>query len=281
MKFLYRLTSCFFILIQTSCSHLYYYPDSYLYYHPEKLPIRPTQYEFEDSHHRKLIGWYFRNNQNTKPKAKILFFHGNAQNISSHFAGLYWILKEGYDFFIFDYPGYGGSEGEPNRDSVVEAGHSALQWLSHHDPKTPIAILGQSLGGNVALYVTAQYQNEVPVCEILVDSTFLSYPRVARTLMNNSAWTWVFQWLPYLTVSNYKSALENITKISPTPLIVMHGDQDQSVRFDNGVQVFNAAHDPKEFWKVPGGEHIDGFTGPHREEFRKKYLEALKRDCSS
>lgn len=279
MKILILVTSCFFLLGMSGCSSLYYYPDSYLYYRPEKLPVVPVQHELRDRKDRKIVGWYFKNKQNAQPKARILFFHGNAQNISSHFVSLFWLLEHQYDFFIFDYPGYGGSEGEPDRDSVVESGFTALKWMHELDPKVPIAVFGQSLGGNISLYTTARYQNEFPVCQIAVDSTFYSYPQVGRTVLAGNVWTWAIQWLPYILVTNYKSASENLDKIPPTPLIVIHGDADRNVSITNGRRVFDEAKEPKEFWLVPEGTHINAFTGPRKKEIQSKYLEALNRDC--
>ncbi len=281
MKVLTAVTSSFLALFICGCSGLFYYPDSNMYYDPNKLAIKPSQHELTDRKGRKIVGWYFQNKSKRPTRAKILFFHGNAQNISSHFVSLYWILENDYDFFIFDYPGYGGSEGEPDRDSVVESSYTALKWLHEQKPHVPIAVFGQSLGGNISLYTVARYQKELPVCQVTVDSTFLSYRKVAQSVMASNKVTWLFQWVPYLTLTNYKSASENIDKISPTPLIVIHGNKDRHVSFENGEQVFKAALEPKEFWPLPQGQHIDSFTGPHKEEMQKKYLQALARDCQT
>jgi len=281
MKILIALTSCFFIFSLCGCSGLYYYPDSYMYYDPQKLPVTPRQIELQDQQGRKIVGWYFQNKRQVPPKARILFFHGNAQNISSHFVSLFWILEHDYDYFIFDYPGYGGSEGEPNRDSVVEASLAALSWIHQQKPQRPVAVFGQSLGGNISLYTVARYQKDWPICQVTVDSTFYSYPEVAKTILAESWWTWALQWMPYLLVSNAKSASENLQDVSPTPLIVLHGDKDRNVRIQNGRRVFSKAKEPKEFWLVPEGGHIEAFTGPQKEVFQKKYIQALQRDCAS
>lgn len=266
-------------LFLSGCGHLFYYPTSYMYVDLKKVVPAPRQIEFTSSDGKKLIGWYFKG-AGEKPKAKILFFHGNAENISSHFLALHWILKHGYDYFIFDYPGYGGSEGEPTQQSTTDAGQKALEWITKHEPQVPLVIFGQSLGGNIAMYTAANNQGKIPMCLIAVDSTFKSYKKVAQRVLGASWWTWPFQWLPYLVIGESHSARDRIDKISPIPLLVIHGDQDYIVTSANGEDVFEAASDPKEFWRVPEGRHIQAFTGPRSEELQKKFLVKLALTCA-
>src|SRR5690606_34014232 len=124
------LNSFLYMLLLTAgsgCGHLFYYPTTAMNVDVQKLEPQPEQVEFKTSDGKKLIGWHFQ--PATPAKARILFFHGNGQNISSHFVSLYWILKEGYEFMIFDYPGYGGSEGEPTQKSTTDAGEQAIAWM--------------------------------------------------------------------------------------------------------------------------------------------------------
>ncbi|MNJ98460.1 putative hydrolase [compost metagenome] len=261
----------------SACGHMFYYPTQGMYVDVNKLEPRPQQIEFETSDKKKVIGWYFQP-ESKKAKARLLYFHGNGQNLSSHFIGLYWILKEDYEFMIFDYPGYGGSEGEPTQQSTTDSGKKALEWLNQQEPQLPVVIFGQSLGGNVALY-TAATTKDPNTCMVVVESTFKSYPKVAQRVMAGHWTTWLFQLFPYLVISDSYSANNVIQDIAPTPLIVIHGDADPIVKIKNGEDVFAAAKAPKEFWKVPGGGHIQAFTGDHKEVFRKQLVAALEKNC--
>lgn len=262
----------------TGCSHLYYYPTQYMYVNVEKLEPRPKQIEIPGPEQKKIIGWYFKSSD--KPRARLLFFHGNAENISSHFVALHWILKHGYDFFIFDYPGYGGSEGEPTKKSTTDVGRVALEWLSKQEPHIPIALFGQSLGGNIALYTAATNHQRIPLCMVTVESTFKSYQKVAQRVLENQWWSWPFQWLPYVVTSEEYSARDVIQDISPTPLLVIHSEADTTVKFENGEEVYQAAREPKEFWRLPHGAHIQAFTGPDSEKYQKLFLTELEKNCS-
>lgn len=273
-RFIRSLLTLCLPLMLVGCSHLFYHPTRYIYVDPKKLTPPPEQVEipFRDG---KIVAWYFKP-IDREPKANILFFHGNAQNISSHFFSLFWIIKEGYGFLIFDYPGYGGSSGEPTPESTTASGDQALQWLLASHPKTPVAIFGQSLGGNIALYTAAKHKQSI--CLVTVESTFKSYKKVAQRTLAKNPITWALQPLGYLLVSDKYSAGDHIAEISPTPLMVIHSRTDRVVSFENGEDVFNAAKTPKEFLQLPEGEHIQAFTGPHNSVHRKKFLAALE-DC--
>lgn len=276
-KLIKYLTLVTLVFLQ-GCGSLFYFPTEVLYVDVKKLEIEPQQIELKTSKNENFFGWYFKASE--KPKAKILFFHGNAQNRTSHFYALYWILKNNYDFFVFDYPGYGESEGSPSQEATTDAGSKALDWLAVQDPKIPIIIFGQSLGGNIALYTAAKSHN-VNICLVAVDSTFRSYRKVAQRVIARSWFLWPFQGLSYVLVRDSFSAENLIQKISPTPLIVFHGESDPVVDLQNGRDVFDEAKDPKNFYLVPGHGHTTAFNGPNQATFRKYLLDEIQKHCSS
>lgn len=275
-----KLCLVFFISLLSACSSLLYYPTPYLYVDKQKLEYKPKEVNFAGPDKKKMVGWYFRSHAE-KPKAVLLFFHGNAQNISSHFFSLYWILKYDYDFFIFDYPGYGGSEGEATPENTVETGKLALRWLRQLiPPEVPLVVFGQSLGGNIALRTVADMKSEITPCLVTIDSSFASYTEVGRQVLKRSLLTWPFQYASYLLLSDGSSAKGRIKEISPIPLLVIHGDQDGVVNFENGEKIFADAGEPKEFWRIPQGDHTDVFTASaHREKYQKMFLERLNKYC--
>lgn len=254
-----------------------YQPDSFMYVQPEKLNPKPEKIEIPGPM-GTIVAWRFKGDGSKK--TQILLFHGNAQNISTHFYSLYWLPARGYDYLIFDYPGYGGSQGAASQQSVYEASQVVVDWMKAEAPDRPLAFLGQSLGGNVASYTASQsLKKQIPLCLITVDSSFLSYRSAAKRLLSSHWATWPFQWLgSTLIVENY-SAETKMPELSPTPLIFMHGNNDKIVNIENGREMYQAAKEPKEFWEIPDGEHIDGFVGKNRAVYQKKFLEALQKHC--
>lgn len=273
----------FITFLITSCSHLFYQPDAFLYTEKQKIQKYFKEVEIPGSE-GKIIAWTF-SNPNLKPEQKkpvhILLFHGNAQNVSSHFYSLFWILEQGYDYTIFDYPGYGGSEGEPTRQTTTQSGIEVYRWLKKNFPQQKFLIFGQSLGGNISVYSASKIAPDPQLCGLAVESTFLNYHTVARRLLAQNWFTWLFQPIAYVLVSDSYSASEGISQLHSIPLLVMHGDRDPIVGFENGRDVFEAASEPKSFIEVKGGQHIDAFTFQDRMKYQNQFLAFIQKNCQS
>src|SRR5262245_39943051 len=96
-------------ILGQSCSHVFYQPSPKQYVNPAQFKLKYENLSFQSADGTKLNGWFFPA-KTKKPKGTIVQFHGNAQNISTHFFSLIWLIEEGYNFFTFDYRGYGKSE---------------------------------------------------------------------------------------------------------------------------------------------------------------------------
>lgn len=273
---LLRFFAPLMLLLQlSSCSGLLYYPTRQLHYDPARFGVKPEDITFLSADGTKLFGWWFRS---PKPKAVFLLYHGNGENLSSHYITMIWALKKNYDLFTFDYRGYGRSEGDPSPEGTVQDGEAALRWLYSQYPDTPIVIIGQSLGGAIALRNAIDLKKEIPFRAVVIDSSFSSYQGVANALLARGWVTWPFQWLAYLVLSDRYAPDGEIDKISPVPLLVLHDEADRTVPFYLGEKIFWQAAEPRELWKIPGDGHVDAFlrygdTYTNRlEEWLKPYL---------
>jgi len=263
------------LLFATGCSSMLYYPSREQLSDPAKLALTPQDVWFPSTDGTKLHGWYFKAKERVSPKATIVFFHGNAQNVTTHFYSLAWILDQGYDYFIFDYRGYGKSEGEPSPKGTVQDGIAALRWTQARAQGGPVIVFAQSLGGAVAMRSVYETREDFHPRLVVVESTFHSYQAEARSVLSKVWFLWPFQWLAWIVISDKWAPEDQIEKISPTPLVVMHGTDDPTVAFKLGKKVFELARDPKEFWEVPGGRHTNSFFRPEGQEFRKRFLRKL------
>lgn len=270
-----------FVLLMLSlggCSSLFYYPTKGQHYRPEKINLQYENIVFPDAEGKKIYAWYFpvQNVDNKKSKGTFLFFHGNAENRTSHFVGLHWLPALGYNYLIFDYPGYDESEGTPSPQSTVNSGKAALMWLAKNKPEAPIIIYGQSLGGNIALRVALEMKQQVPIKAVIIDGSFASYKSVARAVLAKSWITWAFQPLTYLVLSD-AYAPQDIGTLPPIPLLVIHGEKDPVVPVTEGKKIFAQAQEPKQLWLLPEGQHGDSFfteKGLYRQKLID-YLESL------
>jgi hypothetical protein len=271
MKYVFLAT---LMSLLSGCSHLFYYPTDKFYYDPSKFLLSP-QDVWLDADGEKIHAWYFEPKKGPS-KGSLVFFHGNAENLTSHYIHLSWLPAEGYSFLIFDYPGYGRSSGKPTPESTVKAGMAAIEWMAKKDPR-PLVVYGQSLGGAVAQRAVLELKDHVPFKGVVLDSTFNSYGKIARLKMSHAWFTWPFQPLTYLLLSD-RWAAKDVAKISPIPVLVIHGTADYVVEPELGQELFEKLAEPKELWVIPGGSHTDVFfnqSAPYREKFLE-WLAKLK-----
>ena len=249
-------------LCLSGCSHLMYQPTKVMYLqHPEELDPFREVVSFQSKDGTKLSGWFFK--ARSAHKGTVIQFHGNAENMSSHFASLFWMINEGYDFFTFDYRGYGMSEGTPNQKGVDEDSLAAIQYVMKREKTsataTPDLVLyGQSLGGAILMraFDDVPAEDKKRVKAVVIESSFANYHAVAREVLSQHVLTWLFQPLAYVLVSNEYGAEDSIPRISPTPLYVMHGDQDRVIPQEFGRKIYELAKEPKQFFNAVGAEHI-------------------------
>ncbi len=262
------MTKWIIALLLSGCSSLLYYPSPQLFYDPARLGLKPEEVHFPSANGEQLFGWYFRHKGKEPAKAIVVFYHGNAENLSSHYLNVAWLVDYPFDLFVFDYQGYGRSKGSPSPQKTVEDGAAALAWAHQKSPELPLVIFGQSLGGVVALRNAIDLKDKLPIRLVAVDSTFLSYRTMARRVMSRAWLTWPFQWLGWLSLSDRYAPKGEVGKIAPLPLLVIHGDKDGVVDFDQGQRVFNEALEPKEFWHIPEGTHTSVFSD---KAYQKKF----------
>ena len=262
----------------TSCSSMLYYPSKEELVYRDKMPLKPVDVYFPSEDGTKLHGWYFNSTISDTSDCTILFFHGNAQNLSTHFFNLFTAPSQGYEYLIFDYHGYGESEGKPSPEATVQDGRAALRWLAKKKPGKPIIVFGQSLGGAVALRTVLDMKNEIPVKLVIVDSTFPSYRSAGRSVLSHSWITWLFQPLGWLLLSDKEAPEDDLGKLAPTPLVVIHGTKDQMINFALGKRLFDEASEPKEFWEIPDGRHTD-FMFVDNGKYAIRFYETLDKYC--
>jgi fermentation-respiration switch protein FrsA (DUF1100 family) len=268
------------VLWLSGCTHLFYHPSDIMYLdHPEAFDKLHETVTFTSSDGVKLSGWYFPARKGGH-RGTVIQFHGNAQNLTSHFAAVFWMIDEGYDVFAFDYRGYGVSEGKPSPAGVNQDALAAIHYVAARKSGflgKDLVLYGQSLGGAVLL----RAMDEVPTEErarvkaVVIESSFYSYHAISRDVLSRSWISFIFQPLAYVLVSNKYSPEESISRIAPIPLLVIHGDQDPVIPYRFGQKIFELAGSPKTFIHVKGGHHIDGM-GIENGRYRPMLLDFLE-----
>ncbi|MEV0765735.1 alpha/beta hydrolase [Nocardia sp. NPDC050435] len=179
----------------------------------------------------------------------VLFAHGNAGNIGDR-VPIYALLTEaGFDVLAFDYRGYGRSTGRPSEEGTYLDARAARQALLEQPGVDPdrIVYLGKSLGGGVMLELATAY----PPAGLILMSTFTGIRDAARN---------VYPFLPAPFVPNAYPSLRRIRELR-TPLLLMHGDQDELLPLRHAERLYAAAPEPKRLEIFPGGGHNDLIFG--------------------
>ena len=266
------------ILCLQACNHLYYFPDSELYRNRESYPFPVRDLSIPRVNQGPIHAWLMNDTESSK--GLILHFHGNAQNLTAHAGFSDWLAAEGYTVLIFDYSGYGRTSGKPSQEALIEDTQAVARYLEDHDrwkkKGLPLIVFAQSLGGAVAVTSLAENREFARRVDLLlVESSFDSYQGVARALLKSHALTWLLSPLAYVLVSDYRVPAEAMSSLS-MPKIIVHGNADKVVAFDNGKALYEAAAAPKEFWEIPYGGHTEAFISgsPYRADLLEK-LKAL------
>ena len=269
-------------VLLSSCTQVFFQPHSFLIDTPERHGIEYKIENFQAADGTSLNAWFLPAQEKNatkdggKARATILFLHGNAENISTHIANVYWLPEQHYNVFLPDYRGYGNSEGKPTLAGVQDDLNSAMKYLlQRKDIDTErIAILAQSLGGALAIYNVAHSPYREKIKALISESAFSDYRNLTREKLASFWLSWPLQWPLSFLIDNDYSPLNEVSHISPIPLLIIHGDKDNVVPLAHGRILFDAAAQPKEMWVVSNGGHIEALR---HNEFQQRLLEYLGR----
>ncbi len=265
----------FVLLFFSSCSHVFYQPSDVHYLEPLQFKLKYDDIFFQSKGNIKLHGWFFPTSAK-KVKGTIVHFHGNAQNISTHFLNLAWMIKEGFNLFVFDYRGYGISEGKPYQEGVYHDALAAIQKgheLHQLNGKGLFVVYGQSLGGIISLRALAD-TDQTQVDLIVQDSTFTSYKNIGFDVLKRSWFTYLFSPLAYVLVSDEYASDKVLNRIT-SPTLVITSKQDKVIPRKFGKDLYQHLRSSKKWhWELESAQHIEIFHNDQM-KWRGKFLTFL------
>lgn len=261
-------------LAVAGCTSLLFYPTHDYVITPDNIGLPYRNVEFTAADGVRLHGWFLP--ATGKAKGTILFVHGNAENISTHIASVAWLPAQGFNVLLFDYRGFGLSEGEPTLDGLhldTEAALDATFTQAGVDP-TRVALFGQSLGGSVAIAALVRSPHRHDVRALIVEGAFSSYRGIAQEKLSEFWMTWPLQVPLSFTIDNRYKPVEVVAEISPTPVLIIHGAVDRIVDPSHADALYAAARPPKALWLIPGASHIQAFQSAAARRRLVDYLNA-------
>ncbi len=228
--------------------------DELLLFFPSKFPHgewQPKDLQFQDvffvaEDETKLHGWYCPAND---PRAFVLVAHGNAGHVASRAPWLRYLqTKAKVSVFMFDYRGYGRSEGTPTVEGALQDAKAARAKLCELAAikDTEMLLMGESLGGAIVVQLAA----DSPPRGLILQSTFSSLRDLADVHYPKLSW---------LVPRNKLDSAAQIVRYRG-PLLQSHGNVDRTIPFSSGEKLFRSANEPKQFVTIENADHNNWLT---------------------
>lgn len=249
LKFFLIVGVCYVLLVS-----IVYFMQGRMLYLPEipgrTLTITPADVgmnyqdvSFETTDGVTLHGWFVAG----RSSKVLLFFHGNAGNISHRLDSIRQFQELGLSVLIIDYRGYGQSEGRITESGMYRDADAAWRYLieDRNIAAGDIVVFGRSLGASVASSLASRHQ---PLA-LIVESSFTSVPDIAQEL---------YPWLPARWLSRLSHATRDFIRDVRCPVLVVHSRDDEIIPFNHGEAIFASANAPRTLLAIRG-THNDAF----------------------
>ncbi|HDS09656.1 MAG TPA: alpha/beta hydrolase [Firmicutes bacterium] len=221
-----------------------YFPTSSLEGDPSDLGLIFEEVFLDTSDGERIHSWFIPSDEN---RGTILFCHGNGGNISHRLDTIRIFHELGFNFFIFDYRGYGKSTGKPGEAGTYLDSESAYAYLTGvlNIPPGDIVIMGRSLGGAVAARLGSKY----PVRALILESTFTSVPDMGKEL---------YPFLPVKLISRFKYPTIEYVKECKSPVLLIHSRMDEMISFRHFERLLGTVSCPVDVIEI-FGSHNSGY----------------------
>lgn len=259
----------------------------WMFYQPEQAMTPPPADELRGAHVQwittndglHLQAWFIPANgvsDPATPAPTILHVHGNAGNMNSHIWFTDYLPAAGFNVFIFDYRGYGESQGAARkRGPLISDTNAALDALLSRKDVDParIGVYGQSLGGAIALNVMAE-RPEIKAA--VLESPFASWREIAANAVGGDPPGFFARLLAAILIKDDHRPIDAISRATQ-PILLLHGEADSIVPVSHSRRLADAAGEKATLVTFPGGEHNSlRSTNPELEqrvvEFFRKHL---------
>ncbi|MCF8043314.1 MAG: alpha/beta hydrolase [Desulfarculaceae bacterium] len=223
-----------------------FFPEKDYYAQPGDFGLSAQDVWLDAGDGVRLHGWYI-----PAPGAAdvVLFCHGNAGNISHRLENLALMHRAGMAVFIFDYRGYGQSQGKPSEQGMYLDAEAAWRWAQGQAQSQggQVVIFGRSLGGVAATYLASRQRP----AGLILESTFTNLGAMAKSFFP----------LPGLEgwLKGRFNSLGRAPRVS-CPVLMLHGDADDIVPYRLGRELFEALPQPKRFITLRGAGHNDTYV---------------------
>jgi fermentation-respiration switch protein FrsA (DUF1100 family) len=214
-------------------------------YSPADIGLEFEKVQLKTADHLILSAWFI---PAKKAQFTILFCHGNGGNIAYTLDSINIFYELGFNCLIFDYRGYGNSQGKPTEEGTYMDAQAAYNWLVNDkkNKSEEIIIFGRSLGGSIGAHLA----KKVKAKGLVIESGFTSYADIGQKF---------YPYMPVRPFARYGFKTSEYLKKVKCPVLIIHSRNDEIVPFELGLRLYEqATKEPKDFIEI-FGNHNDGF----------------------
>jgi hypothetical protein len=273
MKPKYRILLLFLAFFLVGCNSYFYWPEP-------RPPIPDSSFargveihHFTSKDGTILQGWFCPSGSEFS-EGLVVYCHGADTNIGEYYEAVEFLPRSGFDLFMFDYRGYGASEGKPTRDGTLSDTHAAIDYAKSlpDRPKPTVALFGFSLGAGIAV-VTASERNDV--IGVVAQSGFDEYRGIGKKVAGDSWKTWALSFLAPVLISRGWDPVDYADKLSPRPYFILHGHKDILVPYEMAERLYARAKEPKKLWIMSDTGHYSP-PGERHPQYERRVVGYLK-----
>lgn len=207
---------------------------------PQDVGLEGNEVWFETEDGIELHGWFIPVEE---ADYAVLFSHGNAGNLQRRSALVRMLSEGGASVLIYDYRGYGHSEGSPSERGLYKDLEGAIQYLLEYGfMEGQIVLYGRSLGGAVAAYGAT----EIQAAGLILDSAFTDLQSMVRD---------VYPFVPPSLAKYDFPTVQYLDQMNSMPVMIFHSPEDNLVQFHHGEKLYDKAPSPKTFVELRGGHN--------------------------
>ena len=238
------LYGVFGLILSFRQSSFLYNPYPQVLYDPGDVNLAFEKVTFTTEDGLRLTGWHI---PAKGTNVTILFCHANSGNMSHRLDSIAIFNKLGMNCFIFDYRGYGNSDGKCSEAGTYLDAAAAYKWLTEEKNINgdDIILFGRSLGGSIA----AELAQNVEARALVLESSFTSYVDIGKKY---------YPYVPVRLFARFRYHTIDYVKNVRCPIMIVHSRNDEVIPFEFGLRLYEAANEPKKFVEI-FGSHNEGF----------------------
>jgi fermentation-respiration switch protein FrsA (DUF1100 family) len=254
----------------------FYRPSNEDFGQHRELGIEPEEVVIASEDDTRLHGWFIPAKNDVV--GTVIHFHGSDRNVTFTIRNCHWLADHGFNVFLFDYRGFGKSEGQPSRRGIVDDAAAAIDYVRGRPDidRERICLWGQSMGGQLAI-VAANIAGTEGLRAIVAEATYSTYSDHIKDKMAQLGPLWLVQWAAWLVTSDAYAADDAVGDLAPTPVLLIHGTFDTAVRPYHSERLYELAGRPKDIWRIDDGRHLDAM---HSASNQTKFVAYLTRMCN-